>query len=321
MQMLTGYWVSMSLHVVAKLGIADRIEDAPKSAKELAQATQTHAESLYRLLRAMSSVGVFEEDEQGKFGHTELSRLLRADHPNSKLAMAIMLGGDEHYRTWGELEYSIRTGKRAFDHLFGQPAFDWLAAHPEKARQFDEAMVSVHGIESAAICDAYDFSSFGTLVDVGGGNGSLLRIILERTPRLKGILYDLPHVVERARPKLPARCQAMGGSFFEAVPAGGDAYLMRHIIHDWEEDRCLQILGHVRRVIPSTGKLLVVEGVVPARNQPSFTQFLDLNMLVIPGGKERTESEYRELLARARFQLKRIVATKSEVSVIEGVPA
>lgn len=320
MQMLTGYWVSASLALAAKLGIADLLKDGPKTADVLAGSTRTSARPLYRLLRALASVGVFAEDEQGRFANTELSECLRADVPFSQRGMAIM-NGDEHFRAWAELEYSIRTGRTAFDEVFGKPVFDYLAEHPEQAKIFDEAMVGVHGRESAAMCDAYDFGGFRTLVDVGGGNGSLLWTVLERTPGLRGVLYDLPHVVERARPKLHPRCEAISGTFFDAVPAGGDAYLMRHIIHDWDEEKCLRILGNVRKVIPAEGKLLVVEGVVPPGNGPSFTKLLDLNMLVIPGGMERTEAEYRELFMKGGFRLTRVVPTAGEVSVIEVAPA
>ena len=324
MQMLSGYWVSSCLALVAKLGLADLLKDGPRSADDLAGATGTQGSALYRLLRALASVGVFAEDEQHRFGLTPLAELLRSDVPGSKRALALMLGG-EQYRCWGELEYSVRTGKTAFDHLFGKPLFDHLAEHPEQAQVFDQAMVAVHGQESGPMCDAYDFSGFSTLIDVGGGNGSLIGVVLQRTPGLQGILYDLPHVVERAKANLRAagvadRCLVVGGSFFEGVPAGGDAYLLRHIIHDWDEPKCLKILGNVRGVIPATGKLLVVEGVVPPGNGPSFTKLLDLNMLVVPGGQERTEAEYRELYRRAGFRLSRVVPTRSEVSVIEGVP-
>lgn len=320
LQMMTAYWTSQCIHLTAKLRLADLVKAAPRTAEELAKVTGTHAPSLYRMLRALASVGVFQEDDQRRFHETDLSRTLESDAPFSQRALAEMMG-DEHYRAWGELEYSIRTGKIAFDHVYGKPCFDWLAEHPEQAANFDAAMVGVHGQESAAMVDAYDFSSFGTLVDIGGGNGSLIKLVLERFPKLKGILFDLPHVIERAMPNLPAdRCQAIGGSFFHSVPSGGDAYMMRHIIHDWDEPKCLTILGNVRKVIPPTGKLLVVEGVIPPGNGPSFTKLLDLNMLIIPGGQERTEDEYRQLYAKAGFRLTRIVPTRAEVSLIEGVP-
>jgi O-methyltransferase domain/Dimerisation domain len=322
--MLTAYWTSACLIAAAKLGLADLLASGPKTPAELAKATGTQPEPLYRLLRALTSNGVFAEDEQGRFALTPLAEMLRDDVPGSQRAMAILMG-DEHFRAWGELEHSLRTGKVAFDHVFGKPCFDFLVERPDKAANFDKAMVSIHGRETAAMVDAFDFSAFKTLADVGGGNGSLITHVLKRTPTLKGILYDLPHVVARAKANLQAagvadRCQAIGGSFFEGVPAGADAYLMRHIIHDWDDAKSLTILGHVRKVIPANGKLLLIEGVVPPGNGPSFTKMLDLNMMLIPGGKERTEAEYRELYKKAGFRLTRIVPTASEVSVIEGVP-
>jgi hypothetical protein len=231
--------------------------------------------------------------------------------------------GEEHFRCWGEIEYSIRTGKTAFDHIFGKPVFDYLSGHPEKAKIFDAAMVGIHGAETQAMLDAYDFAGVGTLVDVGGGNGSVLCATLQRYPALRGLLYDLPGVIERARQTitqagLAGRCQAQGGSFFEAVPSGGDAYLMRHIIHDWNDDQCRQILGNCRQVMRPESRLLIVESVIPPGNGPFMGKFLDLTMLVIPGGKERTETEYRALFESAGFRLTYIVPTATDVSVIEG---
>jgi O-methyltransferase domain/Dimerisation domain len=324
MGMLSAYWTSMALHVAAKLRLADLIREGPRTAEELAARAGAHAPSLYRLLRALASNGVFAEDDRGRFAMTELAECLRSDVPTSQHAMALMLG-EEHYLAWAELEHCIRTGETGFDRRFGKPVFDYMSERPEVARTFDAAMVSVHGPESAAMCDVYDFGAFGTLVDVGGGNGSLLIEVLRRAPGLTGVLYDLPHVVERAKVNLQAagvadRCRAVGGSFFEGVPPGGDAYLLRHIIHDWDDERSLTILRHVRRAVGEAGRLLVVEGVVPPGNGPSFTKMLDLNMLVIPGGKERTEAEYRELYEKAGFRLTRVVPTRAEVSVIEGAP-
>ncbi len=324
-RMMTGYWTAQCIYVAAHLGLADLLKDGPLPVARLAEATGTHAPSLYRLLRGLAGEGVFAEDAEGRFGLTPLAECLRSDRPDSQRAMALMMG-EEHYRCWGELLYSIRTGRTAFEKLYGQPIFTWLAGQPQAAQIFDAAMVGVHGAESAAMLDAYDFAGFGTLVDVGGGNGSLLTTALNRHPRLRGVLFDRPDVIERARPLLEQagladRCTAVGGDFFQSVPSGGDAYLMRHIIHDWDDDRSLAILKNVRRVMPAAGKLLLVEGVVPPGNGPSFTKMLDLNMLVIPGGKERTEEEYRELYAAAGFRLSRIVPTRRDVSVIEGVPA
>ncbi len=319
MRMLTGYWAPQCLYVAARLGLADLVKDGPRAPADLARETNAHAPSLYRLLRGLASLGVFAEDEQGRFGMTPLAECLRSDLPGSQHALALM-NGEEHYRAWGELLHSVRTGETAFEHLYGKPIFDYLPEHPEAARTFDAAMVGVHGTETAATFDAYDLGGLGTLVDVGGGNGSVLRAALERHPKLRGVLYDRADVVERARPNLPERCTTVAGNFFESVPAGGDAYLMRHILHDWDDEKSLTILKNCRKAMGASAKLLVVEGVVPAGNGPSFTKLLDLTMLVIPGGMERTEKEYRELYARAGFRLERIVPTRSEVSVIEGAP-
>jgi O-methyltransferase domain/Dimerisation domain len=321
-RMLTGYWISQALYVAAKVGIADLLMAGPRSADDLAQVTKTHAPSLFRLLRALASVGVFAEDGQGRFSLTPLADCLRSDVPGSQRALAIMCG-EEHYRAWGELLYSVQTGKTAFDKVYGMPVFDFLSKNPEQAKVFDAAMVGVHGRETAAMLDTYDFSGIGTLADIGGGNGSLLTTVLKKHPAMRGILYDLPGVTERARGSLAAagladRCTVVGGNFFESVPAGADAYLMRHIIHDWDDEKATKILQNVHRAMGKDGRLLVVEGVIPPGNDPSFGKLLDLTMLVIPGGKERTEEEYRRLFGAGGFHLTRIVPTSAEVSVIEG---
>jgi hypothetical protein len=256
---------------------------------------------------------------------TPLAEALRSDVPASQWAVALMMG-DEHWGVWGDLLYSIQTGKPAFDKIYGKPPFEYLAEHPENAKIFDAAMTAIHGNETRAMLEAYSFAEFGTLVDVGGGNGSLISAVLRATPGLKGVLFDLPHVVERAKANLQApdvagRCTAIPGSFFESVPAGYDAYMMRHIIHDWDDEKSLTILRHCRKAIKPTGKLLLIEAVIPPGNDPSWSKFLDLNMLLIPGGQERTESEYRQLLASAGFQLTRIVPTSTEISVVESKPA
>jgi hypothetical protein len=321
-RLLTGYWVSQALYVAAKLGLADLLKDGPRPSDELAAATHSDPTALYRLLRALASVGVFAEDGGRRFALTPLAERLRSDLPDSQRSLAVM-NGEEFYRAWGELLYSVQTGRPAFDKLFGRPVFDYLSQHPEQARVFDAAMVGVHGRETAAMLDVYDFAGIGTLADVGGGNGSLLAAVLRRHPRLRGILFDLPGVVQRARANLEAaglagRCHVVGGSFFEAVPGGADAYLMRHILHDWDDERAAAILRNVHRAAPDGARLLAVEGVVPPGNGPSFTKLLDLTMLVIPGGRERTEDEYRRLFAAGGFRLTRAVPTAAEVSVIEG---
>jgi hypothetical protein len=323
LQMLMAYWTSQAIHVVAKLGIADLVKDGPKSADDLAKATKTHARSLYRVLRALASVGIFAEDERGRFGLTDMARCLLDEH-GSQRAVAIMMG-EEHYASWAHLMYSVQTGKPAFDHVFGKPIFDYLSEHSEQAKIFDAAMTGFHGEETPTMIDAYDFGRFKTVVDVGGGNGTVLSAILRKHPGVNGILFDLEGVVGRAKENLAKaglanRCQTIAGSFFKSICPGGDAYVMRHIIHDWTDEQCRTILGNIRKVIPSAGKLLVIEMVIPPGNDANVGKLLDLNMLVMPGGQERTEAEYRKLYESAGFKLERIVPTKTQVSVIEGKP-
>ncbi len=324
-ELITSNWTTQAVYVAAKLGISDILhERGPQSAEQLAGATGVLAEPLFRVLRALASSKVYSQRDDGKFELTPLAEQLRKDVPGSQHAIAIMMG-EEHYHAWGELLYSVQTGKTAFDKIYGKPIFQWLGDHPEQAAVFDAAMVSIHGRETGAMIDAYDFSQFGVLADVGGGNGSVLRAILNRVPGVRAMLCDLPGVLERAQPLVAAdglvdRLELKPTNFFEAVPAGADAYLMRHIVHDWTDEQSLVILKNIRRVIGPGGKLLVIEGVVPAGNEPSFSKLLDLNMMVMPGGKERTEAEYRELLSAGGFRLERVVPTESEVQVLESVP-
>jgi hypothetical protein len=324
-QMLTGYWLAQAVYVAAKLGLADLLKDGPRTAADLATATQSRARPLYRLLRALASVGVFAEDDWQRFSLTPLAECLRSDVPGSQRAMAIT-AGELFYPAWGELLYSVQTGGTAFEKVYGQPVFDYLNNNPAQARLFDETMVGVHGRETAAMLDAYDFSGVRVLADIGGGNGSVFTAVLKKHPAMRGVLFDLPGVAERARANvevagLVGRCQVVGGSFFESVPPGADAYLLRHIIHDWDDEKATTILRNVHRAMGTGGKLLVVESVIPPGNEPSFGKFLDLAMLVIPGGEERTEEEYRSLYQAAGFRLTRIVPTQAEVSVIEGQKA
>jgi hypothetical protein len=321
-RMLGGYWISQALHVAAKLGLADCLKDASRTADDLALSTRTHPQALYRLLRGLASVGVFSEDDQHRFSLTPLADCLRSDIAGSQRALAIMTG-EEHYQAFGQLLYSVETGQPAFDKLYGMPIFDYLQQHPEQARIFDQGMVGVHGRETAAMLDAYDFSGIRVLADIGGGNGSVIRSMLHSYPAMRGILFDLAGVVERARADIQAaglegRCEAKAGSFFESVPGGADAYLLRHIIHDWDDAKALVILQNIHRASGQDDRLLVVESVIPPGNEPHSAKLLDLAMLAIPGGRERTEEEYRDLYRKAGFRLTRIVATNADVSVIEG---
>jgi hypothetical protein len=320
--LISGYWVSQAVYAAAKFGLADLLKGGPRSATDLAAVSGAKPDRLFRLLRALASVGVFAETTPGVFQLTPTADLLRSDVEGSQRALALMMG-EEHYEVWGRLVEVLRTDENAFEKQFGLPVFDYLAKNPEKGKIFDAAMVGIHGRETAAVLEAYDFSDLGRLVDVGGGNGSKLTGILQRYPSLRGTLYDLPHVVERARPLLQAagvadRCELVGGNFFANVPGGGDAYLMRHIIHDWNDEQSLTILRNIHRAMPDDGRLLLVESVIPPGNGPFAAKLLDLTMMLIPGGKERTEAEYRELYAAAGFMLVRIVPTSTEISVIEG---
>lgn len=324
LQLISGYWVSQAIAVAARLKLADLLAAEPRTAAELAPLTNTHALSLHRLLRSLASVGIFAEDEQQRFQLTPLAERLRSDIPGSQRAVALMMS-DEHYLAWADLLYSIQTGKPAFDHRYGKPVFDYLAEHPDQAQIFDEAMTGVHGAETRGMLEAYDFSGIGTLIDVGGGNGSLLIEVLQQYPSLHGVIFDRADVVERAKTRiknahLEDRCRTVAGNFFESVPTGGHAYLLRHIIHDWDDEKSHKILHNCRQAMTSQAKLLLVESVIPPGNDPGFAKLLDLNMLVIPGGMERTEAEYRELYQSAGFRLTRIVPTRTDVSVIEGEP-
>jgi ubiquinone/menaquinone biosynthesis C-methylase UbiE len=321
-QMITGYWISQAIYAAAKFSIADHLQDGPKTVEELATASSTNPDALYRLLRALASVGIFAEGESRRFSLTPLAEPLRSDTPGSKRALALM-SGDEQFQTWAEIDYSIRTGKIAFDKVFGKPIFDYLGEHPDKARIFDAAMVGIHGRESNAILDAYDLSGFKVIADIGGGNGSQITEVLKKYPKMNGVLFDLPHVIERAKEKIQAaglqdRCRLVPGSFFDAVPEGADAYVLRHIIHDWDEGKCLTILRNCHRAMSPKSKLLVIESVIPSGNSRFHGKFLDLVMLLIPGGKERTQEEYRHLFVQAGFEVTQIVPTGTEVGIIEG---
>lgn len=324
LQMMTGYWVSQAVYVAAKLGIADLLADGPVSCDDLAAATHTHAPSLQRVLRALASVRVFSEVTPGHFALTPLAALLRSGTPDSMRSLAITYN-EEQYRTWGDLLHSVRTGEPAFEHQFGMGIFEYFAQNPEPARIFNEAMTAWTHQVADAVVGTYDFSPFATVVDVGGGHGTLLAAILRSNPATRGILFDLPHVVAGAEEFLTAagvadRCTRIGGDFFAAVPTGGGAYVLAQILHDWDDDRCVAILTRCREVMPDYGKLLVVELVLPPGGEPFFGKWLDLHMLVMAGGRERTAAEYGKLLRAAGFELARVAPTLAGASIVEGVP-
>jgi hypothetical protein len=324
-EMIVGSWVSRAIYVAAKLQIADLMADGPRFAEELAEATSVAPRPLYRLLRALASVGIFARDADGRFRLNSLAKPLREGGPESLRALAVMVG-EEQDRCWDDLLETVRTGESAFDRLYGRPVFDYLREHPEQAKIFDAAMTGFSSRAMRAMLDAYDLSGVATLADVGGGLGTNLTAALGRYPAMRGLLFDQPQVVERARPRLEAaglagRCAVEGGDFFEAVPRGADAYLLGHIVHDWDDTRAGVILDNLRRAMPDRAKLLLVEYVLPEGEGASFGKLLDLQMMVLLEGCERTEAEYRQLFTSHGFRLTRVVPTAGEVSVVEGVPA
>lgn len=325
LDMIKGFWVSRALYVAAKLGIPDLLRDEPKSSDDLAQATGTHAPSLYRVLRALDSVGVFAEDDQGRFALTPLGATLRTDVPGSLRYFAIEELGENHYPAWERVLHSVETGAIAFNHVYGASKWQYMAEHSDEARIFDAAMSSFSSVVAAAVVAAYDFSSSATVVDVGGGDGTLLAAILKANPSLRGAVADLPHVAEGAQRRLDAdgladRCEVAAGSFFESVPVG-DTYVLKFIIHDWDDQQSAAILRNCRSAMAANGRVLLVEAVIQPGTATSFSKYVDLNMLVMTGGRERTEAEYRALLDSAGLRLTRIIPTSTEMSILEAVQA
>lgn len=323
-RMIVGSWVTQAIYVAAEIGIADFLAAGPRTADELARETGTHGASLYRVLRALASIDIFREDDEGRFSLTPMGKLLESDVPCSKRSLARMAGA-EFYRSWGGLLSSVETGGAAFDKVYGKPFFRYMSMNPDRWRIYDAAMTGVHDSETNPVLDAYDFSSFKTIVDVGGGNGLALAAILRRHPETRGILFDLPTVTERAREVVTGynvydRCGFVGGNFFDSVPSSCDAYLLRHVIHDWDDDEAVVILKNCRDAMQPGGRVLVVETVIPSGNEPCFGKWLDLMMLVV-GGRERTKGEYDQLFSAAGLRLTRVVFTAHEVSIIEGVRA
>ena len=320
-----GYFVSRAVHVAAQLDIASLLADGPKTCEALAKLTHTHADTLHRLLRALAGHGVFIEDSQGRYANTELSDLLSSRSPDSMRSMMLFFGDDRTLQSWQSLLHSVKSGEPAFEHVFGQQNFEYLARHPDKAKIFDDAMVSISTMMNAAIAKAYDFSTFSTIIDVAGGYGSTLCTILNAHTTLRGTLFDMPHVIEGARKYIAEqgvadRCEIVAGDFFQSIPSGADAYFIKHIIHDWDDERCGKILRNCHAAMPSHAKLLIAERVVPSGNTASYSKLSDLHMLVMtPGGRERTEVEYRKLFEANGFKLTRLVPTESEHTVLEGV--
>ena len=327
-QLATGHYFSHALELAAKLGIAEVLSDGPRRFTEIAEATATHAPSLNRVMRLLASVGVFEERENGTFALTSLGECLRPGIPGSARAMVMLFAGDRIQESWRDLEYCVRTGNPVFRKRGLDDPFTDAARTPEESANFDAAMADFTALAAIAVAAAYDFAPIRTIVDVGGGNGALLIGILTAHPHLRGVVFDRPPAAERARQqiaerRLADRCEAIGGDFFKEVPRGADAYILKHVIHDWDDEKAVGILRNCHRAMPGNGTLLLVEGVYPPRIDQSLASrgaaANDVNMLVNTGGRQRSEAEFRSLYDAAGFRLTRIVPTPVPASVIEGV--
>ncbi len=318
--MIRGYWTTQALFVAAELDITGRLAEAPKTADELAAEAGAHGGALYRILRALASVGVYAEDAEGRFGLTPLAEALGTSGGMGYARMH----GRELYEAWGCLLHSARTGEAAFDRAHGMPVFDYMTRHPDRGALFSDAMFGHHGAETLPMIEAYDFTGFDEVVDVGGADGSMLITLLEQVDHLKGVLFELPPIAERARAKVEAaglgsRLRVIAGSALEdEIPRGADAYILRHVVHDWNDENTVRFLANCRKAAGSKGRVLVVEFVIPTGNEPNFGKWLDLMMLCY-GGKERTVDEYRTLYEKAGLELTRVAPTRMPISVIEGV--
>jgi len=325
LQIIHGYRVAQLVNVAAKLGLADLLKDGPKSSDDLAQLSGAHPRSLYRALRALASFGVFAESKDGKFELTPLAQPLQSDVPGSVRSLVLHWCSDWWWRPWGELHYSVMTGKPSLNHVFGMDTYEYRNKNQKAAQTFNEAMTDLTKQSVAAVMAAYDFSGISKIVDVGGGNGALISSILKAYPRVRGSLIDLPVVIEKSRgfiegEGIATRCELLGGDFFSSVPGGGDCYILQRVIHDWDDNLAVQILKNCRKAMGINGRLLLAEMVIPAGNTQHPSKLFDIMMLVGPGGLERSEDEYRDLFDAASFRLTKIVPTQSPISIIEGTP-
>jgi hypothetical protein len=323
MGLITGYWVSQSVGVVAQLGVADQLVSGPRDSDELALAVGADPQAMYRVLRLLAGLGVFAEVAPRTFGLTPLGETLRSDAPGSVRNFAITETAPGHWLPWGRLHDSLRTGRPMAREALGMELFDWYARNPEEASFFNAAMGNLSALAADELVRVYDVAAAGTVVDVGGAHGLLLAAVLRANRAARGILFDLPHVIATAADALAAegvsdRCELVSGDFFEAVPDGANLHLLKQIVHDWDDERATLLLRNCHRALRPGGRMVLVEMVLPEDNRPSPAQAMDLNMLVLLGGRERTEEEYRRLLRGAGFRLERVIPTHSPFSVIEA---
>jgi hypothetical protein len=326
MQFITGHWVAAAVYAAARLKLADLLEQGPKTSDDLADAVGAHKLSVYRLMRALATLGIFEEIAPKRFKLSEVGDLLRTHHPESMRPMALFQGAPPHWKGWGSFLHSVETGKSAFEHVHGMGFFDYCQTDAEFAEAFNGAMTAMSAVAADAVVEGYEFSAIRQLVDVGGGHGYLISRILKRYPHLRGGLIDLPSVVPGARSALEEaglldRCEVVGGSFFDSVPSA-DAYIAKNIIHDWDDEHAQTILRNMRTAMQGKGKVLLVELVVTSKDKDATAVLIDLEMLhATHGGRERTEAEFAELFASSGLRLHRVLRTKSPFSVLEAVPA
>lgn len=326
MELVSGGWVSKTIAIAAELNIADLVADGPQSPAALAAATKTHEPTLRRLLRGLAAIGLLVDGEDGRFAETPLLHWLRSDTPGSVRPVAIMLHGEPHNRGWDDLLNSVKTGETAVDRVYGMGIFDFYAKNSAEDAVFNDAMTQLSTGVTQAVVGAFDYSRFATIVDVGGGHGALLAAILAGAPKSRGILFDQPEVTKGAaetfrRAGLDNRIEIVSGSFFDSVPAGADAYVMKHIIHDWNDDKSVTILSRCREAMDPDGRVLLVERLLPERiTDPAAIPgtMMDLNMLAVTGGRERTESEFRSLFERSGLSWVGSTPTPSPFHVIEA---
>lgn len=325
MNLISGKFATQMVAVAAHIGVADRLKDGPRTSDEVAKAAGTHPDATYRLLRGLSVFGVVVEHDGRRFSLTPVGECLRTDTPGSLAPMAKFFGASWHHAVWAELLYSVKTGDQAFKKVHGKDNFEWAIDHPAEFAVFNAAMTSLSSIASKAVVDAYDFSACKQIADVGGGHGYLLAEILAHNPSARGVLFDMPQVVEGAKKLmgergLQSRCEAVGGDFFKAVPERCDMYVMKHIIHDWNDEASITILSNIARAMEPSGRVALVENVMTPPSEPHFSKLLDIEMLLAtPGGRERTEAEYGSLFTRAGLRLTRVVPTQAGLSVVEAV--
>ena len=328
LDLITGYWTSQMVFVVARLGIADLLVKGAKPVAELAAAVNVDEQRLFRVLRALAPAGLFVEKSPGRFALTELGGTLRSDVPFSMRNFALMMIDDYNWKSWEKLLDGVTRTMTPLEEVLGCKIFEYLHQHPDKLKVFAESMSSISGAECPAIAAGYDFGRIRHLVDVGGSQGHLLAAILQQHGKVKGTLFDLAPVVAQAQqaplltaPGLAGRVDFVAGDFFAGVPQGADGYVMKYILHDWNDELCVQILTHCRQAMAKGGRVLVVDNVVPAGNEPHWGKQLDINMLVLTGGRERTVADFKQLFARAGLKVKKVHATACPLSVVEGVAA